>query len=69
MEKYNGKLGAGQMFSDKPVVLFDDFHSTFQEFGTVEEAILARDQDVDQWACTKKVFKFNPTNNEYEFQA
>ena len=70
MEKFNGKLGAGSFSSEKPVILFDDFNSSYREFDTIDKAIEAREKEsqTDQWAALKMIFQFNTETAEYEIQ-
>lgn len=70
-KKFHGRLGAGYMESDKPVVLFDDYKQTYRDFDTVKHAIEARQheaENIDMWAVFKMIFEFNPATACYDFQ-
>jgi hypothetical protein len=66
------KLGDGRIWAEKPVVLFDDYRASYQEFDTVEEAFSARQLQVnhlDKWAAFKLVFRLNAATATYELTA
>jgi len=67
-KNYSGALGAGPMESDKPVVLFDDFNSSYRDFNTLQEAIEAREKESfsNQWAPLKMIFEFSSATSQYE---
>ncbi len=66
--RYSGKLGAGNIWSRKPVILFDDFEGTCNEFDTVLEAVDMRqkESETDRWAVLKMIFRFDESKSEYE---
>ena len=69
-KRYFGRLGAGHLESEKPVILFDDYEGNCREFETVGEAIAARDKEsqVNEWAALKMIFQFNQKTSEFEIQ-